>query len=53
MKLVRVTSEISPDDIDVSPDDFDASPDDFDAAILQPMRVQAMGSIMVEISSCH
>ena len=30
-----------------------ASPSDFDTAILQPLRVQAMGSIMVEISSCH
>ena len=29
------------------------SPCDFDAAILQPLRVQAMGSIMVKISSCH
>ena len=53
MKLVKVIPETSPDDIDLSPDDLDASSDDFDAAILQPLRVQAMGSIMVEISSCH
>ena len=30
------------------------SPCDFDAAILlQPLRVQGMGTIMVEITSCH
>ena len=30
------------------------SPCDFDAAILlQPLRVHGMGSIMVEITSCH